>query len=400
MTSWRTPLVLLIAGSIIVSLSIGIRASFGLFLQPMSIDLGWGRETFALAIAIQNIVWGLSQPFFGAAADRWGGGKVIFASSLMYAAGIYLMANTSSGTELHFTLGVLVGLGLSGSSFAVVMAVVSRAYSPEKRPLALGIAGAGGSFGQFAFVPIGQSLINSYGWSTALLVLAAVATLTVLMAAPLSGRQSSQYDGREAQSFRAALAEARKHKGFLYLTAGFFVCGFHVTFIATHLPAYLSDRGLNANVAATSLALVGFFNIIGSLSTGWLGGRVSKKWILSTLYGLRSVVILVLLMVPMTEWTAYLFGASFGLLWLATVPVTSALVAQIFGPRYMGMLFGIVFFSHQAGSFLGVWLGGYVFDTTGSYDIVWWIGIALGLLAALLHMPINKQPVARLQPAQ
>ena len=396
---WRTATVVLICGGIVLSLSIGIRQSFGLFLAPMSTDLGWGREVFAFAIAVQNILWGATQPFFGMAADRWGGGRILAVSGAFYVLGLYLMSTTAGVAEFNISAGILIGLALSGTSFAVVLGAVGRAFPPEKRSAALGIASAGGSFGQFVMVPLGQAAIDAYGWSLTFVLLACLAALMVALAAPLAGKPRVAVDAGGAQSMGEALAEARRHPGFLYLNAGFFVCGFHITFIGTHLPAYLTDLGLSATAASVSLALVGLFNIVGSLACGVAGGRYSKKYLLSGVYLARSVIILAFLLAPASNLSAYLFGAGMGLLWLGTVPLTSALVAQIFGPRYMSTLFGIVFFSHQVGAFLGVWLGGRIYDTTGSYDMVWWIAIALGLLAAALHLPINERPVPRLRPA-
>ena len=396
---WRTATIVLICGGIVLSLSIGIRQSFGLFLAPMSTDLGWGREVFAFAIAVQNILWGATQPFFGMAADRWGGGRILAVSGALYALGLYLMSTTADVAAFNISAGLLIGLALSGTSFAVVLGAVGRAFPPEKRSAALGIASAGGSFGQFIMVPLGQAAIDAYGWSLTFVLLACLAALMVALAVPLAGKPQVAADAGGSQSIGEALAEARRHPGFLYLNAGFFVCGFHITFIGTHLPAYLTDLGLSATAASVSLALVGLFNIIGSLACGAAGGRYSKKYLLSGVYLARSAIILAFLLAPASNISAYLFGAGMGLLWLGTVPLTSALVAQIFGPRYMSTLFGIVFFSHQVGAFLGVWLGGRIYDTTGSYDTVWWIAIALGLLAAALHLPINERPVPRLRPA-
>ena len=386
------PLVVLLAGGAVLALALGIRQAFGLFLAPMSSDLGWGREVFAMAIAIQNILWGLTQPLFGAAADRWGGGRVTVLGGLLYAGGLWLMATADTPGMLYLSTGVMIGMALSGTSFAVVLGAIGRAYPPEKRSFALGIASAYGSFGQFALVPMGQAFIGSIGWQQTLVYVALLALVTVALAVPLSGKPQPVADEAK-QTLRAALKLAGAHSGYLYLTAGFFVCGFHITFIATHMPAYLGDRGLTPGQGAAALMLIGLFNIVGSAACGWLGGRYSKKWTLSAVYLARSVIILGLLYLPFSEWTAYVFAASMGLLWLGTVPLTSGLVAQIFGPQNLGALFGIVFFSHQAGAFLGVWLGGYVFDLTGNYDPVWWTAIALGLLAALLHMPINEDPV-------
>jgi predicted MFS family arabinose efflux permease len=382
-------------GAFIVLLSFGIRSSFGLFLQPMSLDLGWGREVFALAIAIQNLLWGLSQPFVGAIADKWGTARTILGGGLLYIVGVYLMSTTSSPAELYFSAGVLVGLGLSGTGFGVVLAAVGRSVPAERRSVALGIATAVGSLGQFLLPPIGQAFLSTYGWQSALALLAFGSIAMLFAAGGLRGRVETS--GQRQQTIREALSEAGHHSGFLYLTAGFFVCGWHVAFIAVHLPAYLADGGIPTKVAAWCLALIGLFNVVGSYVAGVLGGRLSKKYCLSFLYLTRSVVILAFIMAPLSVGSALLFSAAMGLLWLSTVPLTSGLVAQIFGPRYMATLFGIVFLSHQVGSFLGVWLGGYLYDAYGSYDLIWWLSIALGLVAALLHWPIDEREVPRLR---
>jgi predicted MFS family arabinose efflux permease len=371
----RPALIAIGAGSFIVLLSFGIRSSFGLFLQPMSMDLGSGREVFALALAIQNLVWGASQPFIGMVADKWGTPRTVVAGGLLYAFALYLMATTASAFELHLSAGLLIGLALGGTGFGVVLAAVGRAVPAEARSTALGITTAIGSFGQVLMPPLGQGLLSSYGWQTTLLLLAGAALLIIVAAGGLrAGAAGAQSHDR--QTLGAALNEASHHSGYLYLTAGFFVCGWHVAFIAVHLPAYLADGGIGAGIAAWCLALVGLCNVIGSYSAGVLGGRFSKKYLLSFLYAARSVVILVFILVPLSVTSALLFSAVMGLLWLSTVPLTSGLVAQIFGPRYMATLFGIVFFSHQIGSFLGVWLGGYLYDTRGSYDLIWWLSIA------------------------
>jgi predicted MFS family arabinose efflux permease len=391
----RTAVIAIACGSFIVLLSFGIRSSFGLFLQPMSLDLGWGREVFALAMAIQNLLWGLSQPFVGAIADKWGTARTVVGGGLLYALGVYLMSTTGSPPELYFSAGVLVGFALSGTAFGVVLAAVGRSVPAERRSVALGITTAVGSLGQFLLPPIGQAFLAAYGWQTALALLAFGSIAMVLAAGGLRGRPEASSQGE--QTIGQALTEARQHSGYLYLTAGFFVCGWHLAFIAVHLPAYLADAGISTEVAAWCLALIGLFNVVGSYVSGVLGGRLSKKYCLSFLYLTRSVVILAFIMLPLTVGSALLFSAAMGLLWLSTVPLTSGLVAQIFGPRYMGTLFGIVFLSHQIGSFLGVWLGGYLYDVYGSYDLIWWLSIALGLVAALLHWPIDERAVPRLR---
>jgi MFS family permease len=384
------------AGSFIVALSFGIRSSFGLFLQPMSMDLGSGREMFALALAIQNLIWGVAQPFAGMIADRFGVARTVAAGGLLYALALYLMATAASAFDLHLSAGLLIGLSLGGTSFGVVLAAVGRAVPAEARSMALGLTTAIGSFGQFVMPPIGQALITSYGWQTTLMLLALASLLMIPAAGGLRSPRAG-VQAHDAQTLGGALGEARRHAGYLYLTAGFFVCGWHLAFISVHLPAYLADGGISAGIAAWCLALVGLFNVIGSYAAGVLGGRLSKKYCLSFLYAARSALILVFIMVPLSVASALIFSAIMGLLWLSTVPLTSGLVAQIFGPRYMATLFGIVFLSHQVGSFLGVWLGGYLYDAYGSYDLIWWLSIALGLIASLLHWPIDERAVARLR---
>jgi MFS family permease len=390
----RTPVLVLVCGAIILTLGLGIRASFGLFLQPMSTDLGWGRSHFSFAMALSNLIWGLAQPFFGAWADKKGAGRVVAVSGLLYAGGLALMPFSTTPLMLDASAGLMVGLGLSGVSFGVILGVVGRAFPPERRSLALGIASSGGSFGQFLMLPFGQLLISTLGWQTALLVLAGTILATVpLAAAMMEGRRPAATGAQ--QSLGEALREAGAHSGFWYLTAGFFVCGFQVAFISVHLPAYLLDVKMTPAVGATALALIGLFNIAGSFVAGYLGGRFSKKYLLSGIYVLRAVIIALFLVLPVSPLTVYLFAAGIGFLWLGTVPLTNGLVAQIFGVRFVSMLFGIVFLSHQIGSFTGVWLGGYLFDATGSYDLVWIGSVALGVIAAILNLPIDERPVVR-----
>lgn len=389
---WRTPAIVFLTACLLLFLSFGTRATFGLYLQPVSSDLGWGREIFGLSIAIQNIVVGLAQPFTSAIADRYGTGRTIIAGGLCYAAGLALMAHASTPLDAYLGIGVLVGLGLSGTSFAIAFGAVSRVVSTEKRALALGMVGSIGSIGQFTMVPLGQAFLSAYGWSTLLLILSLVVLVTLPVAGVLKGKPK---DHGAPQSLGEALREASGHRGYRLLNCGFFVCGFHVAYIGTHLPAYVVDRGLSPQYGAWALGLVGLFNIIGSAMAGVLGGRLSKRYLLSSLYFGRALLFTAFLIVPMTEVTVLCFGAIMGLIWLSTVPLTSALVAQIFGPRYMATLFGIVFLSHQVGAFLGAWLGGYVFDLTGSYTIVWWISVALGVMSGILHLPINEKPLPR-----
>jgi predicted MFS family arabinose efflux permease len=398
-SSWRTPTVVLLCGSIVVLLTFGLRTSFGLFLKPMSSEFGWGREIFALAMAIQNLLWGAFQPFAGAVVDRWGAGRVVATGGIVYAVGLYIMSITSSPLELYLGAGLFIALGLSSAGLGVVLGAVGRAVSPERRSWALGIVTAAGSMGQLTMVPMSQVFLTHFGWSRAFQILGLCTLVTVPLASALRGKIDRPNDIRE-QHLGEALGEARRHKGFSFLTAGFFVCGFHVAFIAVHLPAYLTDRGLAAELGAWSLSLIGFFNIFGSVTSGILGGKLSKKYLLSSIYLLRAGVFFAFILVPLTTWSALAFSALIGFLWLGTIPLPSGLVAQIFGPRYMTMLFGIVFFSHQVGSFIGVWLGGYLFDTTGSYIIVWWLSVALGILAATLHLPIDERAVTRIERVQ
>ncbi|MDX1433113.1 MAG: MFS transporter [Gammaproteobacteria bacterium] len=393
--TWRTPLVILVSGAAVLTLSFGIRTSFGLFLSPMSADLGWGREVFALAIAVQNLVWGFSQPFVGAIADRYGSGRVVALCGAMYALGLYLMAASATPLAFNLSAGVLIGLALSGTGFPVVLAVVGRSVDERRRSLFLGIASAGGSSGQILMVPLAQLFLDGFGWTTAFVLLALVSALMVPLAASLTGRPAEPAGGAR-QSLAEAVREAGGHRGYWYLTAAFFVCGFHVAFIATHLPAFIVDRGEAAALGAVALTLIGLGNVVGSLFWGALGGRFRKKFVLSTLYLGRAVVISAFVMTPVSDVSIMIFSAAIGWLWLGTVPLTSGLVAQIFGVRYMATLFGFVFFSHQLGSFLGAWLGGYVYDTTGSYLAVWWVAVALALVAGALHFPINDRPMARL----
>ena len=390
--------IVVVAGALIVSIGMGVRQTFGLFLTPMSLDLGIGRETFGFALAIQQIVWGVLQPVMGAVADRFGSARVIALGIAGYVVGLLIMGNATAAWHLDIGAGVMIGFALSGTTFAVVLGAVGRVVAPEKRSMAFGLATAGGSFGQFLMAPIGQQLIAGLGWNGALLVMAAITAAMIPLALLLRGRTTAS--GEREQTISEAVHEASGHSGFWYLNAGFFVCGFQVVFIAVHLPAYVGDLGLPATVGAASLALIGFFNIIGSWGCGVLGDKRSKKYLLSGIYILRSAVTILFLFAPKTDIVVYLFASAMGLLWLGTVPLTSGLVAQIFGMRYMATLFGIVFFSHQLGSFLGAWMGGWLFDLTGSYDLMWWISIAIGLVAAALHLPITDRPLVRApQPA-
>jgi MFS family permease len=394
---WRTPAVILVCGGLILMLALGTRQSFGLFLRPMSMDLGWGREAFSFAIALQNLVWGCAMPFAGAIADRYGGGRVIATGGIAYGAGLAAMAYSTTPLGFNLAAGLLVGLGLSCSGFGVVMAVVARAFPPEKRSVAVGIVGAAGSFGQFAMLPGSHALIGGFGWLNALLVFAVLAFIMVPLGAALAGRNTAADES--TQSIGAALAEAGGHRGFWLLTGSFFVCGFQTIFVMTHLPAYLVDRGLSPGQGMTALAVIGLFNIVGSFGCGALGGRYSKRLILAWIYVIRALAIAAFLAAPLTPSGTYLFAAVLGLTWLGTVPLTNSLVGQIFGVKYLSTLFSISFLGHQLGAFLGAWAGGAVFDASGSYQAVWLAAIALSLVAAALCVPIDERAMPRLREA-
>ena len=395
-SSWRTPLLVILAGCLIAMIGFGVRSIFGLFLEPMTVAKGWDRETFALAMAIQNLLWGIGVPVAGAIADRYGPARVMTLGALVYGAGVWGMAEADSGLMLHIFGGVLTGVGVAFTAFSLALASMARVVGPERRSLALGLGTAAGSFGQVVFSPLGQAMIAQFGWQPALLILAASALVIIPLAFVLPSDPSAKGEAVSDQSIGQALREAGGHSGYVLLTLGFFVCGFHVAFITVHFPAYAKDLGLGAEVGAYSIAIVGLFNIVGSFLSGAAGQRWSKKSSLSAIYFARAIAITALLLAPKTEITLYAFSAVMGILWLSTVPLTTGIVAQVFGVRYMATLFGIVFLSHQVGSFLGVWLGGRLYDATGSYDSMWWAGVALGLLAAVVHLPINEKPLARL----
>ena len=396
MTSvWRNSGWVLLGSALILALSLGVRHGFGLFLPPMSAQFGWGREVFAFAIALQNLIWGLAQPFTGALADRFGAARVVIVGGVLYAVGLLLMGLSDSPLSLSLSAGLLIGIGLSGTSFSVILGVVGRALPAEKRSMGMGIASAAGSFGQFAMLPGTLGLIGWLGWSTALLVLGVLVAMIVPLVGMLKDRPLPNLGGE--QTLKEALREACSHLGFWLLAFGFFVCGFQVVFIGIHLPAYLVDQHLPATVGTTVLALIGLFNIFGTYTAGWLGGRMSKPRLLTALYLARAVVIVLFLWAPVTQFSAYLFGMAMGFLWLSTVPLTNGTVATLFGVRNLSMLGGIVFLFHQLGAFLGGWLGGVVYDQTGSYDLIWQVSIVLSLLAAALNWPVRERPVARLQ---
>jgi MFS family permease len=392
----RSVIVVIVAGSLIAIIGFGIRSIFGLFLEPMTEARGWDRETFALALAFQNLLWGIGVPIAGAIADRYGTRWVIAAGGIFYVVGVWGMAGAESGASLQLFAGVITGIGVACTSFALVLSAFAKIVGPEHRSWALGIGTAAGSLGQVIFSPLGNELIDRVGWQTTLVVFAVTLIVIIPLALFMPSDPSAVGEVDRGQSIRDALGEALNHRGYILLTVGFFVCGFHVAFIAVHFPAYVKDLGLPSSVGAYSLALVGAFNIVGSVLAGMAGQRWSKKYGLAVIYTGRSIAIVALLLLPKTELTIYAFAIVIGLLWLSTVPLTSGIVAQVFGARYMATLFGIVFFSHQLGSFLGVWLGGRVFDATGSYDIIWWVSVGLGIVATLMHLPIDEQPLGRL----
>lgn len=393
----RSPGAILAAGAVVLALSMGIRHTFGMFLTPMSQDNGWTREVFAFAIALQNLVWGLAQPFAGRLADRNGAGWTILGGSLLYALGLLLMALSSSVPALLLSGGVMVGLALSGTGFPVVFGALARAMPAQKRSAALGMAMSVASLGQFAMLPGSLTLIDGLGWGMALVVLAILAAGMVPLARMLDEPGTTLASAAPPMALRAILCEALWHRGFWLLSFGFFVCGFHVVFIATHLPTYLVDKGLSVKTGAIVLALIGLFNVAGAYCAGLWGGRVSKPWLLSGIYFARALVIAAFVWLPVSEGTAYAFGAAMGLLWLSTAPLTNGTVATVFGVQNLSMLGGIVFLFHQVGGFLGGWLGGRLFVVTGGYEPVWWAAIALALVAAALNAPIREQPLARLR---
>ena len=393
----------------------GPRATLGFFLTPMSTANGWGREVFALSVAIQTLLYGAAQPFSGAIADRFGTVRVIIAGTLLYAAGIFMMAHASTPETLFLSSGVLIGFGLSGCSFNLVISSFGKLLPESWRSLAFGAGTASGSFGQFLFSPLAVGLIDTVGWRTTLEVFAGLLLLIVPLAfaiatprsdaAPASPRGLRQPDSETApsveqiQTYKQALAEALGHRSYILLVLGFFTCGFQLGFVTLHLPSYLIDRGLSAQVGGWTLGVIGLFNIVGAMLSGWLGGRMPKRYILAVIYFARALAVVFLVTMPASPAVALIYGAVTGLLWLSSVPPTAGLVAVMFGTRWMAMLFGIAFFSHQVGGFLGVYLGGLLYEQTGSYDIVWWLGVLFGVVSAVINLPIVEKPVARLATA-
>jgi predicted MFS family arabinose efflux permease len=389
----------LLCGAAIVTLSMGIRHGFGLWLQPITMDRGWTRETFAFALAVQNLAWGLAGPLAGMLADRFGAFRVLVAGGLLYAAGLVLMAMATSGLAFTGSAGVLIGMAQAGTTYAVIYGVIARNVAPQKRSWAMGMAAAAGSFGQFLMVPVSNWLIGGVGWQSALFILGCAALAIAPLAWGLREPRAAAASHGHHQSIGAALREAFTYPSFLLLTAGYFVCGFQLAFIGVHIPSYLKDKGLSPEVATYALALIGLANVVGTYVAGVTGQRLAKRHILAVIYLLRSLAIVLFLWAPVTPASVYVFAAAMGLLWLSTVPPTNAVVAQIFGVQYMSMLGGFVFLSHQVGSFLGVWLGGRLYDTTGSYDLVWWIAVALGVFAAVVNLQVREHAIARTQPA-
>ena len=397
-SSWRTPLVIVICGCLISLLTFGPRSTFGFFLTPMTAANGWGRDVFALALAIEMLLWGAVQPFAGALADRFGATFVLMGGALLYVAGTVWMAYATTPLEFHLSAGVLIGFGLGGCSFGMVIGAFAKLLPDSWRTIAFGAGTAAGSFGQFLFSPLAVALIDNVGWQNTLLIFAAILLAMLPLALALSAPASKRAESTRAvplQSVREALAEAFGHRSYVLLVLGYFTCGFQLFFIAVHLPAYLLDRGLPVSIGGWAIAVIGLFNIVGSLSAGWLSNVMPKRFLLSAIYFSRSLAILIFILLPPSPAATLIFSAAIGLLWLSTIPPTSALVAIMFGPRWLTMLLGVAFFSHQVGGFLGVWLGGVLFERTGSYDVVWWGTIMFGVLSALINLPIVEKPVAR-----
>ncbi len=399
---WRTPVVIVIAGCLIGMISFGPRSSLGFFLTPLSQANHWGRDVFAFALAIQNLLWGIGQPFAGAIADRFGAPRVLSVGAVLYAAGLYLMASATTPTALTLSAGVLIGFGLSGCAFTIVVGAFGKLVPPEWRSTAFGFGTAAGSFGQFLFSPLAVALMDKFGWHVALVVFSGLLLLIVPVSTVLAAPRSSGPAPAIApptQSVRQAMTEAFGHRSYVLLVLGFFTCGFQLAFTTVHLPAYLLDRGLSAEIGGWTLATIGLFNIIGSVTSGYLGSRMPKRYILSIIYFARAISIAVFVLLPASPTATLIYGAVTGLLWLSTVPPTSGLVAVMFGTRWLAMLFGFAFLSHQIGGFLGVWLGGLVYDHFGTYNPVWWLAVFFGVASAIINLPIVEEPVGRLAPS-
>jgi predicted MFS family arabinose efflux permease len=400
LSNWRTPFVMIACGCAIGMLSFGPRSSLGFFIQPMSRDFAWGRDVFGLAIALQNLLWGLGQPLAGAVADRFGTMRVMWGGALLYAGGLLLMRYAATPLSLDLGAGVMIGFGLAGCSFNLVLSAFTKLLPPDKRGIALGFGTAAGSFGQFLFAPFGVAMIDNFGWQTALMVFSALMLLILPLSLALSAPPAATAvaPASDQQTIRTALIEAFGHRSYVLLVLGFFTCGFQLAFITVHLPAYLVDRGIPVQTGGWVIASIGLFNILGSLSVGWVQNRLPKRYILSTIYFVRAVSIVTFISFPITTFSAIAFGAVSGLTWLSTVPPTSSLVALMFGTRWLATLYGFAFVSHQVGGFLGVWLGGVVFERYGSYTAIWWLSALFGVLSALINLPIVEKPVIREAP--
>ena len=389
----------IISACFLLIINFGLRSSLGFFLKPISDTFGYGREIFALSLALQNLCWGLFQPLAGAYCDKFGIRKTVFFGSVLYALGLFITANADGVFDLHIGAGIFVGMGIAGTGLGVVLPVMARMVRPERRAFALGLGTAAGSAGQFLLIPVAQSFLSVYGWQTALLIMAIGAFSMILFSAPIAEENSAESAQIESpdQTLKEALKEAFSHTHYWLLIAGFFVCGFQLAFITVHMPSYLADMGFDGSVAAISLSLIGLFNIFGSLIAGQMSGIYSKKWLLGYIYLARAIAIVIFLVFPISIFSIYCFSIVTGFLWLATVPPTSGLVAQMFGLKYMATLYGFVFLNHQIGSFFGVWLGGYYFDQTGSYNQIWWAAAIIATITAIIHIFIDERPIARIR---
>jgi MFS family permease len=395
---WRTPAVLITCGCVLAVISFGPRSTLGFFLTPLTSANGWGRDVFGLALAIQNLLWGLGQPFAGAIADKYGAPRVLSVGAILYAAGIYLMAQSTTPSMLTISAGVLIGFGLSGCAMPAIIGALGKLVPENWRSIAFGAGTAAGSFGQFLFSPLAVSLMDSFGWQNTLIIFSCLLLLIVPLSLTLASPRRDPTQAPPAQppqSVKQALTEAFQHRSYVLLVLGFFTCGFQLAFVTVHLPAYLVDRGLSTQVGGWTLAVIGLFNIVGSLGSGYLGGFLPKRYILSFIYFSRALAVIVFISLPASPTATLIFGAVTGLLWLSTVPPTSGLVALMFGTKWLTMLFGFAFFSHQVGGFLGVWLGGVAFEATGSYDVVWWLSVFFGVASAVINLPIVEKPVVR-----
>ena len=397
---WRVPAVIILCGGLVSLVSFGPRSTLGLFLTPMSVENGWGRDVFSFALAVQNILWGIGQPFAGAIADRFGTVRVLCAGAVLYAIGLVTMAYATTPLMLDIGAGVFIGFGLAGCSFSIVLAAFGKLLPERTRPIAFGIGTAAGSFGQFLYSPLSIPLSNAFGWQSTLVTFAFMMLLVLPVSIALATPTMERATGAiQPQSLRQALAEALSSRSYVLLVLGFFTCGFQLQFITVHMPAFLRDSGLSAEVGGWTMAAIGLFNVVGSLASGWYAARLPKRYILSLIYFARAAAVFAFISFPVTPATSILFGAAMGLLWLSTVPPTNGIVAVMFGTRWLAMLTGFAFFSHQVGGFLGVWLGGLVFERTGSYDSLWWLSIVFGIMSGLINLPIVEKPVARLAPA-